>query len=70
VKPILLAGLKLVKNTNSTISMKFTLKSGIFGFSDQEFDLSKYDENLNKKPTDLAGNTNRKNDNETMEEEI
>ncbi len=72
VKPILLAGFEAGKKYEFQQSpMKFTLKSGIFGFSDQEFDLSKYDENLNiKKPTDLAGNTKslKEIDNETMEE--
>lgn len=56
VKPILLAGFEAGKQYEFQQSpMKFTLKSGVFGFSDQEFDLSKYDENLNiKNPTDLA----------------
>lgn len=56
VQPILLAGFEAGKKYEFQQSpMKFTLKSGIFGFSDQEFDLSKYDENLNiKNPADLV----------------
>lgn len=72
VRPILLAGFEAGKQYEFHQSpMKFTLKSGIFGFSDQEFDLSKYDEILNiKEPTDLAKNTKslKEIDNETKEE--